>query len=54
MKDEILEELWKIKDRIAIETNYNTHALFERLKKVQTEFSNPVVDRTNQREKQAI
>ena len=53
MKDEILEELWQIKDKIARETNYNTQALFERLRAVQAASANPVVDRTKQRTKQS-
>jgi hypothetical protein len=54
MKDEILEELWQIKDKIARETNYNTQSLFERLKKIQAESNHSVVNRTKQRKKQFI
>ena len=34
MKDDILEELWRIKDQIATETKGSTHALFESLRSV--------------------
>lgn len=34
MKDDILEELWRIKDQIATETKGSTQALFERLRAV--------------------
>ena len=53
MKDEILEELWQIKDRIAKETNYSTISLFERLKNIQKESHNSVVNRTKLRKKQS-
>ena len=31
MKDDILEELWRVKDQIATETQGSTHVLFDRL-----------------------
>jgi len=52
MKDEILEELWKIKDQIASETKGNPKLLFERLRAVERNTSHPVVDRTRSRDKQ--
>ena len=32
MKDEIIEELWNVKDSIAKEHNYNVRSLFERIR----------------------
>ena len=52
MKDEILTELWSIKDQIATETKGNTQALFERLKAIQDKSDHPVVNRTHKLKKQ--
>lgn len=35
MKDEIIEELWRVKDQIDAETKGNTQTLFERLRAVE-------------------
>ena len=43
MKDDILAELWKIKDQIASEANYDTRKLFARLKKIQETSQHPVI-----------
>lgn len=51
MKDEILQELWKVKDQIASETK-NTQALFERLRGIQLKPSQRLVDRTSHPQKQ--
>jgi len=47
MKDEILEELWRVKDQITAETKGNTQALFERLRNVKLTPSQRMVDRTS-------
>jgi len=52
MKDEVLTELWKVKDRISKESDYNSQKLYERLKKVERSLDRPVVNRTKQRNKQ--
>ena len=52
MKDEILEELWRVKDQIAAETNGNTQVLFERLRSVKLTPSQRMVDRTSLRKPQ--
>ena len=49
MKDEILTELWQVKDDIAKESNHNVRDLFERLRKVQTASKHPTVDRSSDR-----
>ena len=49
MKDEILTELWSIKDQIAAEAKGNTRALFERLKMIQKQSGHSVVNRTQKR-----
>ena len=54
MKDEILEELWRVKDQIADETKGNTQALFERLRNVKLTPSQHMVDRTSPRKPQHI
>jgi len=46
MKDEILAELWSIKDQIATETKGNARALFERLKMIQKQSGHSVVNLT--------
>lgn len=53
MKDEILTELWSIKDLIAAETKGNARALFERLKMIQNKSGRPIVNRTQKRKTQA-
>ena len=52
MKDEILEELWRVKDQIAEETKGNTKVLFERLRNVKLTPSQRMVDRTSPRKPQ--
>jgi hypothetical protein len=53
MKDEILTELWSIKDQIAAETKGSTRALFERLKVIQNKSGRPIINRTQKRKMQA-
>ena len=48
MKDEIIEELWQIKDQIGSETKNNTKALFERLRKIKLKPTQHLVNRTFQ------
>ena len=52
MKDEILTELWKIKDQIATEANCDARTLFSRLKSIQEKSDHPVVNRTQALKKQ--
>ncbi len=52
MKDEILEELWRVKDQIAAEAKGNTQVLFERLRNVKLNPSQHMVDRTSSRKPQ--
>jgi len=52
MKDEIIEELWRVKDQIAAETKGNTQALFERLRSVKLKPSQRMVNRTTQHKSQ--
>ena len=52
MKDEILQELWNIKDQIASETKGNTQTLFERLRAIRLKPSQQLVNRTSQPQKQ--
>ena len=35
MKDEIIEELWRIKDELAREANYDIHVLCQKLRERQ-------------------
>lgn len=53
MKDEILAEMWQIKDQIAEEAHGRVQALFQRLKEVEDRSPHPKVDRTKLRERQA-
>ncbi len=45
MKDEILEELWQVKDQIAAETGGDTRALFDRLRRIKLTSSQHMVNR---------
>ena len=44
MRDEILEELWKVKDEIASEAKGNTQALFEHLRTIKLKPSQRLVN----------
>jgi hypothetical protein len=46
MKDEIIAELWQIKDELAREANYDVHVLCRELKEGQTTSRAQVVDRS--------
>jgi hypothetical protein len=46
MKDEILEELRRVRDQITAETRGNTQALFDRLRNVRLTASQHMVNRT--------
>jgi len=52
MKDEIIEELWKIKDQIGSERNGDTQALFERLRTIKLQPTQRLVNRTSKRQAQ--
>jgi hypothetical protein len=54
MKDEILGELWRVKDQIATETKGSTQALFDRLRKVKLTSSQHMVNRTSSRKPREI
>ncbi|MBN1395721.1 MAG: hypothetical protein JW959_11920 [Pirellulales bacterium] len=47
MNDEIITELWRIKDELAREANYNVHALCEELRKKQSDSETKVVNRSD-------
>nr|VFJ61111.1 MAG: hypothetical protein BECKFW1821A_GA0114235_111110 [Candidatus Kentron sp. FW] len=44
MKDEVLQELWEIKDELARESGYDIEALFETLRAVQAASTCPTVN----------
>ena len=46
MRDEIIEELWQVKDELAREANYDVHVLCQRLRERQAHSSAQVVDRS--------
>jgi len=52
VKDEILEELWKVKDQIASETKGSVHLLFERMREIERKSSRRKVNRTLARKEQ--
>jgi len=52
MKDEIIEELWRVKAQIASETKGNTRVLFERLRAIELNPSQRLVNRTSHRKEQ--
>jgi hypothetical protein len=52
MKDEIIEELWQIKDQIGSETKSNTQKLFKRLRSIELKPTQRMVNRTTQRKTQ--
>ena len=43
MTDEIMKELWKIKDEIAVECDYDINKLFAECKKLQAELPNTII-----------
>jgi len=45
MKDEIISELWKIKDEMAKQADYDLKKLYNQLTIVQRSSSHPVVNR---------
>ncbi len=54
MKDEIIEELWQVKDQIDAETKGNTQALFKRLRTIKLKPTQRMVNRSSQRKSQHI
>jgi hypothetical protein len=46
MKDEIIAELWQIKDELAREANYDVHVLCQKLREQETASCEQVVDRS--------
>jgi hypothetical protein len=50
MKDEILEELWKAKDDISKESNYDIRKLFNKLKDTQASSNRKVINLSKTRE----
>jgi hypothetical protein len=46
MRDDIIDELWRIKDELANEANYDIHVLCQQLRERQTASREPIVDRS--------
>ena len=46
MRDEIIQELWRIKDELARETKYDVHVLCRQLRKRQASAGTQIVDRS--------
>jgi hypothetical protein len=46
MSDEIIQELWRIKDELAREAHYDVHVLCQRLREQQATSRERVVDRS--------
>ena len=46
MTDEILRELWQIKDELARETNYDVHLLCQKLREEHATSCGQIVDRS--------
>ena len=46
MHDEIIAELWQIKDELAREVNYDVHALCRELREKQISSNDLIVDRS--------
>jgi hypothetical protein len=46
MKDEIIQELWQIKDELAREANFDIHVLCRELREKQTTSLARIVDRS--------
>jgi hypothetical protein len=46
MRDEIIHELWQIKDELAREANYDVHVLCRKLREQQAASRELVVDRS--------
>jgi hypothetical protein len=47
MKDEIITELWRIKDELAREANYDIHALCQKLREEENVSREKIVDRSD-------
>lgn len=47
MRDQILRELWTVKDRLAEECGHDLRRLFDRLKAVESASTRPVVNRAS-------
>lgn len=54
MKDEVLEELWAIKDGIAKECDHDLRKLYEQLKETQRKSPLRTIDRRHLRSKQPL
>ncbi len=46
MSDEIIQELWRIKDELAREANYDVHVLCQKLRSTQENSKVKIVDRS--------
>lgn len=46
MKDEIIAELWRIKDELARESNYDVHVLCRNLREQQKNSGAEIIDRS--------
>jgi hypothetical protein len=47
MVDEIIQELWRIRDELAREANYDVHTLCRKLRKNQASSPAKIVDRSS-------
>lgn len=54
MADEIITELWKIKDEASAEVGYDLRKRFEQLKKLEEKSKVPVIDRSSKRPQPAV
>jgi hypothetical protein len=48
MKNEILDELWKVKDQVAHESEYNIDKLAEKLRNKEKKEQRPIINLTSQ------
>jgi len=46
MKNEILLEVWRNRDKFSKRRNYNIDLMVEKLKRIERGFKNPLLDRT--------
>ena len=46
MSDEIIQELWRIKEELAREANYDVHVLCQKMREIQANSHVQVIDRS--------
>ena len=54
MSDEIIQELWRIKDELARESQYDVHVLCQKLREQQAASRERVVDRSAESASSAV